>query len=593
MSKRWVIPILIFVALVLAVLLWIVDNPHKQGLQAHWPRGWELSPLALNVKAYLAAHPEDAHRHIGMVCGNGEEASLSGARAIMFGAPPGALFPLLEHRSPYIRAAVLDSFRRMGPFGHYPVQAGYRFGNARIKLELMPLAEPNAPDSKKIELLKEIIADPDQPVFFEDTSLVTQQIYGGANIPAGNYPVDIVRFFTRLMKESDFSVDQGYAALTLGGFGPDAASAVPALVEILQSDYVPEDYWWGFPRIGVVSDSVPGDAAIALGGIGPAASDAVPALLEIKEKGGEVSYCAASSLYLIGYEKENNVQFLENELERESSNVTIYPSFDALSGASQDVMFNTEGQEHNTAKVADHLGRIGPDARDALPRLIELTRDGSRELRQSARQAIAGIVGKPDMEIGILADMLESNAPDIRDEAIQALSWMRSDDISLAVPALVDALSKPGDNQYMLIDLLLFIGGHEDEIISAVNEDIKNRTDQFEQLATLVSTRIGPRANALLPAVKGLIEGDPKDVSNGVFVYMHIGGDTDWLVPKLIEWTRSETTSTNVVDVAIWGLRDIGPDASAALPRLREIAQSGDERRRSFAQEAIAAIEGG
>jgi hypothetical protein len=343
--------------------------------------------------------------------------------------------------------------------------------------------------------------------------------------------------------------------------------------------------------VSVTSESLVGDAAIALGGIGPAASDAVPALLEVKGKGGELSYCAASSLYLICYEKENNVQFLIGELEKESSNVTILPSFDSLSGVSQEVLFNAEGQERNAAMVADHLGRIGPDARDALPRLVELTRAQSRGLRQSARQAIIGIEEKPDAAVGILVDMLESDAPEIKDEAIQALSSIGSDNISLAVPALVEALSKPGDNQYTLIGLLLRIGGHQDEIISAVNEDIKNRTDNFEQLATLVSTRLGPRANALLPAVKALIEGDPKDVSNGVFVYRQVGGDTDWLVQKLIEWTRSETTETNVVEVAIRALKDIGPDAAAALPRLREIAQSGDERRRRFAEEAIIAIE--
>ena len=78
---------------------------------------------------------------------------------------------------------------------------------------------------------------------------------------------------------------RGFAAMALGGLGPAAQDAVPALVPLLKD-----------PKA-----SVRRAAASALGGLGPAAQDAVPALVPLlNDPEADVQWAAAVALDQIG-----------------------------------------------------------------------------------------------------------------------------------------------------------------------------------------------------------------------------------------------------------------------------------------------------
>ena len=92
-----------------------------------------------------------------------------------------------------------------------------------------------------------------------------------------------------------------YACLVLADLGPDAAEAVPALVEKLKTEKRPV-----FRR----------DVIFALGQIGPAASPAAPALVEaLDDPTTAIQLTAAYALGLIGPEAKAAVPALEKQLE--------------------------------------------------------------------------------------------------------------------------------------------------------------------------------------------------------------------------------------------------------------------------------------
>ena len=131
-----------------------------------------------------------------------------------------------------------------------------------------------------------------------------------------------LRLEQRLIKDlitqlkSHFVDDRQRAAQALGGIGPAAADAVPALADALKDrdvDDVPRSAAVALRKIGpaavpVLADALKDqDAGVrrsatgALGGIGPAAAAAVPVLADaLKDQAADVRWSAAVALGKIG-----------------------------------------------------------------------------------------------------------------------------------------------------------------------------------------------------------------------------------------------------------------------------------------------------
>ena len=530
------------------------------------------APVMREIEAYIAKHPDDAHRHIGW-CGTPMMEAEGAFQQILKGHSAEEIIPLLEHTAPYLRAAVHCALAEMGGRATGAIEPAYESGSARIKLELLRYVNPDATDEERFRLLDEIIDDETLDVFYGDGFISAQYVREHNITSMANYPLDVFKLNMRLMKEAEYGPDRADAARQLGQFGSEAAGAVPAIVELLKAedDYVPR-FAGGFD--GLISHSIRGAAAIALGDIGPAASDAIPALVDALNDPSEfVRICSASSLYLIGHDKDNMIKYLVDRLRQETP---------------------TQMNMDLLGAIADHLGRIGPDASAALPKLKELANYDHHLVSGPARNAIIRIEGSAESVIAILIQQLQTGDEERRKDAINTLSGLRgAHDISKAVPALVDILDETnGYEAYRLCETLVFVGGFNEKVTSAIIRQIEDREDYYISCMLLLP-RIGPEAKAAMPALKKLIENDfGGGFSSAATVYAELGGDMDWLIPRIIDKLYAQNTGTNTRDIAIWVLRDLGPKASAALPALRDIAARGTDREKGFAEEAIAAIEG-
>jgi hypothetical protein len=236
------------------------------------------------------------------------------------------------------------------------------------------------------------------------------------------------------------------------------------------------------------------------------------------------------------------------------------------------------------------LGNIGPDASDAIPDLIELGANGDRNVQWSARDAISRIEGSLNTSLAILAEHLRSSNEGIRYDAIMELHRMPGEGIKSVAPAILDVLDDVhGEERYFLCETLFNTGEYKKETALALAEMI-DWDQEGETRAVSLLTRMGRDAIDALPTLKRMVESDnPVRVSAGVPAYLAVGGDPDYAVEVLID--RLNSTNPNMVNAAISALKDIGPDASDALPALRALRGVSDRQTRSLINEAIEGIE--
>jgi HEAT repeat protein len=136
------------------------------------------------------------------------------------------------------------------------------------------------------------------------------------------------------------------AAQALGPIGPAAKEAVPGLIALLSEEN--ED-----PR---------GSAASALGGIGPAANEAIPALTAaLHDKQGPVRYAAAEALGKLG------------------------------AAAVPALIADTKNPQGYYVELLNAFARIGPDARAAIPVLVEIRKTEDEPFPSHALMALRRI----------------------------------------------------------------------------------------------------------------------------------------------------------------------------------------------------------
>ncbi len=183
-----------------------------------------------------------------------------------------------------------------------------------------------------------------------------------------------------------------YALLLIPRLGPEAAPAVPALVDVL--DEKPQ---------GEADLEFQREVRFALAAIGPGAKGAVPALAKsLDSKNDEICASASYALGKIGPAAKAAVPKLRNNLKSGSSIVQL-----ASMGALLEILprnpqlervavpLLTKGLENEyelvRAECATALGKIGGPAKRALPQLKQRLKDESEFVRQAATEAIKKI----------------------------------------------------------------------------------------------------------------------------------------------------------------------------------------------------------
>jgi len=169
----------------------------------------------------------------------------------------------------------------------------------------------------------------------------------------------------------------------LGRIGPNARPAVPALLKLLQD----------------CNSGLRQSAVATLGLIGPDARAAVPALARLFQESDEVTRLSiVSSLLTIGdpdREAAATLSKLAHEL-RGKTHVSAAIAVWLVDGQSQPALDMLGAREdivdwENFCRAADILGAIGPQAKAAIPILVEAFNDKREMIRECATKALQRI----------------------------------------------------------------------------------------------------------------------------------------------------------------------------------------------------------
>ncbi len=154
---------------------------------------------------------------------------------------------------------------------------------------------------------------------------------------------------------------------------------------------------------------------------------------------------------------------------------------------------------HATAYV---LGRVGPDAMNALPALIRSLKDTDSQVRLSALDALNQIAPDDERFLSTLGTSLTDNHKDVRFRAAELLLGKNRNSPALFV-TLTGLLREPeAADRWHAIELLRKGGPEAAVVVPALIERLKDENNRVRGLAAIALGEIGPSAQVAVPALR-------------------------------------------------------------------------------------------
>ncbi|MBY0523249.1 MAG: HEAT repeat domain-containing protein [Gemmataceae bacterium] len=246
------------------------------------------------------------------------------------------------------------------------------------------------------------------------------------------------------------------------------------------------------------------------------------------------------------------------------------------------------------AAAARALRRMGPDARDAAPVLIEGLKDGDEKVRAAS----AGALGKvaygreetmPKGTVGGLRQALADGKAPVRGEAAKSLGELGVQPKTV-VPELITALKKEKDPraQAQMATALGRFGDDAESAIPTLAGLLKDKEPGTAEAAALALEKLGePGQVELAKAVNSPTEKVRKAAMNAV-AKVGRGPVATAAVPGLAELLKDKDDKKRVEAATI--LAQLGASAKGAVPALGEALSDPDPTVRTKSAEALGKI---
>ena len=255
------------------------------------------------------------------------------------------------------------------------------------------------------------------------------------------------------------------------------------------------------------------------------------------------------------------------------------------------------------------LGEIGPEAKDAIPALIQLLQDQDAEgfARANAALALGQIGERAEDAMSVLIQALRDQDKYVRRDAAGALEeigspraikaakdryrmvvtlgWIGSED---EIPALIQALQN--EDKDVRVNAVVTLGQIESEdVVSVLMEALQDQDEWVRVNAAWTLGQRGERAVDAVPIlIRALRDQDEWVRYHAAMALGEIGESAADAVPALVhtlqdqdEWVRAS---------AAMALGEIGEGASNAVPALMHALRDQDKHVRRYAVGALGKI---
>ncbi len=228
---------------------------------------------------------------------------------------------------------------------------------------------------------------------------------------------------------------------------------------------------------------------------------------------------------------------------------------DLGANANQAVGALIEGLNQPTlqSSAVEALGKIGPAAEPAGPRLLEIAHGNDRELAITALQALGGI-GKPIP--GLLPFLYDS---------------LKNDDREVRLSALQSIVKAEPDR---------------DKLLSLLIKSLQDESGRIRRVAALGVKPYGEKAQAAVPGLMAMLDRDiDRALAIDALRAIHVRD-----VQHLLAALNNKDAKVRVFACEL--LSDMGSDAKDAIPALEQKAEGDAEPVRTAAKKALARING-
>jgi len=333
---------------------------------------------------------------------------------------------------------------------------------------------------------------------------------------------------------------------TFRDFGPRAVDAIPALLELYEKggEYIRpvvinalgviSQEWEIFE---VVLDALEDEdfgvrlvAVTAIGDFGDIAKPAIPKLIEIladKNEDERLRAGTTAALGRIGSGREAADALIDSMWDESGQ---VYRGvFDAL-GNLGDVpgvvtalieVINSDDPDR-PMHAAYALAKIGPDASDAVPHLIELYDDENMYVRKAAIYAL-GEINPGAAIMDTLIEALEDSSPQVQMEASAAIGKVGTDAID-AVPILLGLLER-GD--WLRLNAARALNRVDENYIAETIPLLLELMDKddliLQSLSAVELARLGTKASDALPTLREILRRAPLHRKRGKLMDQPLG----------------------------------------------------------------------
>lgn len=235
------------------------------------------------------------------------------------------------------------------------------------------------------------------------------------------------------------------------------------------------------------------------------------------------------------------------------------------------------------------LGNMGPAASAAVPALAAAMSDPRPRQRVHAAFNLWKVEGKTERVIPTLNRALEEKDEDAMADLFGLLSQMRGAARG-TTPALLKLCEEADiSNHVNSLSVLYDVEADPKAALPAVRRSLHHANAVVRGNAVIALAYFGPEARADLPAVRALLKDDNPVLRCQAAITLWKMERDPGAVVVLTDGLSSPDGSARVT--ALNGLRIVGPDAKGALPRLREMLQKLGPQGRKNVLEIIRRID--